>query len=157
MSLRFIFRHIHKEILEHYNTLHFKISDGIYNDETIVTYITQIAQKHEYRGEVDEIENIGDIIIYPPEFFCPMNMNSGELNITSRTRTIHWYSASWKDAKEVQIHEKAVKIYKIFPNKFGKVLSTTYEYFWKLLYLTKKEGLNNVIKRIVRKMKKMRI
>lgn len=144
---------IYQEVIEHYQGLHFRIAEGIYNDETIVTYITNIAKKHGYKGD-GSLEKIGDITIYPPDFFCPMDMNTGELTITENTRSIHWYTASWKDNVEIAIHEKAVEIYTKHPGMYGKSLSSAYENTTKIMYYLKKEGLSSVIKRIMRKLNK---
>ena len=146
---------IYKEILEHYQSMHFKISDGVYNDETIVTYITDILKKHGYKGN-GSVESIMNVKIYPPEYFCPMDVDTGELHITKNTRSIHWYSASWKDEREAQIHNRAVEIYKRHPNKIGKIESSLYEDLMKMAYYFRKEGLSNVVNRLIRKLKKNR-
>ena len=129
---------LYAEIMNHYKTLHFKISDGVYNDETIVTYITEIARKHGYRGN-GSIEEVEGVMVYPPEFFCPMDLNTGEFKITSNTRTIHWYSASWKDEREAQIHKRALSIYRQYPNKIGRFVSEVYENSSKVFYYLKKK------------------
>jgi hypothetical protein len=38
---------------------------------------------------------IGNAVIYPKEYFNPMNNNTGELQKTVNTHSIHWYSMSW--------------------------------------------------------------
>ncbi len=38
----------------------------------------------------------GGVTIYPAEFFCPYDINSGVLHITENTYSIHRYDASWK-------------------------------------------------------------
>ena len=38
---------------------------------------------------------VSDLLIYPIEYFCPLNYYTGEMNITENTRTIHHYMASW--------------------------------------------------------------
>ena len=38
----------------------------------------------------DKVKNI-----YPKEYFCPKGPNSDKCNITTNTRSIHHYAASW--------------------------------------------------------------
>lgn len=142
---------LYKEILDYYQSLRFIISDHVYNDETIVTYITDIAQKHGYVGD-NTIEQIGDISIYPPEFFCPMDMKTGQLHITEKTKSIHWYTASWKDETETRIHNRAVEIYNKYNNAIGRLISEVYESTAKTLYYIRVEGLSSVTRRILRKL-----
>lgn len=93
-----------KEIIDHYNKLHFKRADGSLDKTTIVTYTTDILCKH---GLVNtsEIQNVAGMNIYPCEYMCPLDYTSGILNITPKTVSIHHYTASWKtrkdDAKEL--------------------------------------------------------
>ncbi len=144
---------IYKDILDHYSKLQFKISDGVYNDTTIVTYITNVLQPYGYKGNCT-VETVSDLTIYPPEYFCPMDMDTGELSITPNTRSIHWYTASWKDATEIQIHNRAIAIYNKIPNNFGRTVGKVYENAAKAFYYMQKEGIRSVCRRISRKSRK---
>lgn len=82
-----------KEILSSYHNSHFeKDKNGSY--ETVVVRVTNIILKH---GEInpDKVTEVAGITIYPPEYFCPLNYYTGEMNITENTRSIHHYMASW--------------------------------------------------------------
>ena len=87
---------LYKEILENYKQSHFLNSDGSNNYETVVDCTTNILKRYGFK-ESDTIQKIADIIIYPPEYFCPMDYTTGKLNITENSRSIHWYDASWLD------------------------------------------------------------
>lgn len=41
------------------------------------------------------IVRVSDLLIYPIEYFCPLNYFTKEMHITENTRTIHHYMASW--------------------------------------------------------------
>lgn len=86
---------IFKEILDYYNTLHFLDEDGKFNGKTVVDYTTEILKRHGFRGS-GEIEKIQNIVIYPTEYFCPMDSLSGRINISENTYSIHHYTASWQ-------------------------------------------------------------
>ena len=41
------------------------------------------------------LQEIGDAVIYPPDWFNPYESATGRLNRTNHTVSIHWYAASW--------------------------------------------------------------
>lgn len=86
---------LYKEILDYYNSLHF-IKGGVMDTTTICTHITEILKKHGYDEHNKVIQEVAGITVYPPEYFCPLDYATGKLNITSNTRSIHWYTASWQ-------------------------------------------------------------
>ncbi|MDD3138309.1 MAG: glycosyltransferase [Lachnospiraceae bacterium] len=86
--------HIYKEILDYYHTLNFIMSDGSLNTKTVVAYTTEILLKHGMK-DMREIQKVDGIWIYPKEYFNPRNNNTGKLEITKNTKSIHWYSMSW--------------------------------------------------------------
>ncbi len=88
---------LYKEILDYYNSLHF-IKGGVMDTTTICTHITEILKKHGYDEHNKVIQEVAGITVYPPEYFCPLDYATGKLNITSNTRSIHWYTASWQSS-----------------------------------------------------------
>ena len=98
---------LYKEILDYYNTLHF-MEDGVMNTTTICTHTTKILKGYGYDESKEEIQEVGGITIYPPEYFCPQNSIAGELKITKNTHSIHYYTASWYSKWE-RIIEKIMK------------------------------------------------
>lgn len=85
---------IYKEILNYYAGQNFLNEDGTINQETVVTKTTKILREQGMKN-VKEIQKIGGITIYPKEYFNPMNDNTGVIDITENTHSIHWYSMSW--------------------------------------------------------------
>lgn len=85
---------LYKEILEYYQTQHFIHSDGSINTETVVSKTTKILKGHGLQN-ITGIQEVEGIRIYPKEYFNPLNNNTGELNITENTHSIHWYMKSW--------------------------------------------------------------
>lgn len=85
---------LYREILDQYKSLHF-LKDGVIDTTTICTYTTNILKKYGYDEYKKDIQEVAGITIYPPEYFCPQNCNTGEMKITENTRSIHHYSASW--------------------------------------------------------------
>lgn len=83
----------YKEILNSYSHLHFNNSRG-FNTTTVVEYITNMLTKYGLKNTL-EIQEIEGILIYPKEYFCPINYDSGKIEITTNTYSIHHFAASW--------------------------------------------------------------
>lgn len=82
-----------KELLDLYETSHF-MKEGKADSKTVVDYTTEMMKKRGLIGN-DAIEVIDNIIIYPKEYFCPIDHLTGKLIITENTKSIHYYTASW--------------------------------------------------------------
>ena len=87
--------YLYKEILDVYEKEHFYKNNEEYNLKTVVDYMTEVLYKHRLQN-VNTIQIIKDIYIYPTEYFCPISVEDGKLRITSNTRTIHHYAQSWQ-------------------------------------------------------------
>ena len=141
---------IYREILEYYDTIHFCIE----NQVTIVEIVTRIMKRHGWKGD-GKIQSIEEITIYPPEYFCPMDYNTGKLDITSNTVSIHHYAASWYTKTDEHIRD----ISRFCINKFGiiigkkvaKILDCPFRFKRKLEYVGFKETVCFMWKRITKK------
>jgi hypothetical protein len=70
--------------------------------------------------KTNEIQKIDDITVYPQDFFNPRDMSTGKLNLTSNTRSIHHFSASWVD-KGFLLRGR---IYRFINRHFGNNVAT---------------------------------
>lgn len=85
----------YKKLVESYEKDHFLDKDGKHNLSTIVTRVTDLLESDGFVAK-NEIQTVGDITIYPTEYFCPKNFATGKVSITENTYSIHWYDASWQ-------------------------------------------------------------
>lgn len=85
---------LYKQLLNIYDTLHFINKDGSLNQKTIVDYTTELLVKFGLKN-INEIQHIANIWIYPKEYFCPIDYKTNKCIITEKTRSIHHYAASW--------------------------------------------------------------
>ena len=83
-----------KEILDDYEASEFLKPDGSCDLTTIVERTTNLFKKHGL-VETSQIQKIADIYIYPMEYFCPIDIETGKLHITDNTYSIHRYDGSW--------------------------------------------------------------
>lgn len=82
--------------LRKYATLSFFERDGSLNLLTIVPLTTKVLIEMGLE-KTNEIQFVAGVWIYPKDFFNPLDSFTGKLNVTSNTRSIHWYMASWSD------------------------------------------------------------
>lgn len=83
-----------KEMLNLYEGLEFINLDNSFNLKTIVEYTTEALFKKGLKKE-NTYQELGNIAIYPIDFFCPIDMKTNKLNITDNTYSIHHFAASW--------------------------------------------------------------
>ena len=88
-----------KEMLNYYEGLSFIREDGSFNTTTICIYFTEILKQYGLIGN-GKMQRCGNITIYPKEYFCPFNDQTGVLNKTENTYAIHWYSKTWMEPKQ---------------------------------------------------------
>ncbi len=142
---------IYKDILDFYNNQHFYNPDGSFNQTTVVEYTTNILKKYGYQSK-NEIQFIDGIYIYPVDYFCPMNYQTGEINITINSRTIHHYSSSWLTDEEKKHRKFEIKAQEIFGLKIAKVLKNIYNFPYRV---RKKVEFKGVIGTIIFAIKKI--
>lgn len=106
---------LYEEILNYYASQNFLNEDGTINQETVVTKTTKILREQGMKN-VKEIQKIGGITIYPKEYFNPMNNNTGVVDITENTHSIHWYSMSWISP----VMRMKSRITRVFHRLFGE-------------------------------------
>lgn len=104
----------YKEILNFYDKQHFIRPDGSLNEHTVVDYTTDLLFKFGLKNK-SGIQQIEDITIYPAEYFCPLDYQTGKLTITPNTRSIHHYTATWHSPLEAQ----CAKLERFFCKKYG--------------------------------------
>ena len=83
-----------KEMVKQYECSKFILQNGQLNLKTVVVRISELLSQKGFRPNT-EITDFDGAFFYPPEYFCPIDFHTGIRNITSNTRTIHHYAASW--------------------------------------------------------------
>lgn len=62
--------------------------------------------------DANKVDSSDTIAVFPNEFFSPKSYETGEINITENTYSVHHFAASWHGSKE--------KIYKVLGKIIGK-------------------------------------
>lgn len=88
-----------KALRDVYDTLEFFLPDGKQNLTTCPYYNTAVLKEMGLK-QANEKQVIGNLTVYPVEYFCPLDWKTRKCVITSNTYSIHHFDASWLSAKE---------------------------------------------------------
>ena len=86
-------------LINYYNTQHFIQSDKSYSQITNVEIISNYLLKLGLKNK-NVYQKFNNIEIYPSEYFCPIDFNSGSINITKKSMGIHSFSGTWLDKNQ---------------------------------------------------------
>lgn len=144
-----------KRMLDDYENIHFKLSNGTLDLEPCPARnsksIADILKEFDDRNEVCIYKNN---YFYPKQYFCPIDVVSGKLNLKSETIAIHHYSGSWLSPKDLKIHKNRNRICAIFGNKLGQIICKIYTLPHRINNKIKKLGLKDTIKFAFKKISK---
>ena len=87
-----------KKMLDNYEGQHFVHEVNMRNQITVVHIATTVLFDNGMKN-VPGIQEVGDVWIYPSEYFCPINVKTGRIHVEKNTRTIHHYAGTWVDKK----------------------------------------------------------
>lgn len=134
-----------KELLHDYKEKSFIKENGEMDLTTNVTTITNICLNHGLKLNNQE-QTIDNFTLYPKEVFCPKSYETGRIECTEKTYTIHHFSGSWHTEKEKKIENFERKLL----NKYGQarkdlLTKNLFYRFIKNLYIN---GLTRTFKKI---------
>lgn len=72
----------------------FTQADGTFKPEICVRITTRLLHEQGLK-DVDQIQQIAGVTVYPPRYFCPLKMGTSRVTLTENTYSIHHYAASW--------------------------------------------------------------
>lgn len=106
-----------KKMLEQYEGLHFVDENG--KPDTTPCPIRNTNALKEFFGKdlnLFETNKKNGVIVYPPEYFSPLDYDTHKMKITDNTYSIHWYGESWLSNRK----KKTKKIKRIVARIIGK-------------------------------------
>ena len=137
---------IYREMLELYQGLHFIREDGRLNMNTVPMYTWMVMQRHGFDQSRNAIQRTADVLVYPTDYFSPIDYFSGKLIVTGNTRSVHHFSASWMSSQE----KKVESLDRLLRGKSRTVKWIIYcgTLPVRLIYILQMEGFSGVIRRI---------
>lgn len=112
-----------KDLLDEYKDLTFIKPDGSLDLTTNVVRITNLTKSKYNLNVASSYQNLNNVVVfYPFDYFCPKDWETGKINCTSNTHTIHHFAGSWhgeKEKKQAEIYKKRLNKY---ITKYGEIL-----------------------------------
>ncbi|MBE5825463.1 MAG: glycosyl transferase [Butyrivibrio sp.] len=65
-------------------------------------------------------QTVGDVVILPTEYLCPLDNITGRLFITNNTYSIHHFEASWKSGRAKKYWKLLQRLSRVFGKKLGR-------------------------------------
>lgn len=85
-------------LLKEYDGYHFTLADGTYDMKPCPTKNTRPLTQLGYKFSGKDIWKCDEFVVFPPEFFCPIDYATKIKTITTNTISIHLFNASWQNA-----------------------------------------------------------
>lgn len=83
-----------------YNDLMYRLPDGSFNRIASPHYTTDILEKYGLNRKENKVQNLGEIVVFPNDYFCPKSFATGMIQKTSNTFSIHQFDGSWYSEEE---------------------------------------------------------
>ena len=99
------------DILNIYKNMEFYNENKERIAKSVVEYTTSYLEQYGLKKD-DLKQVIRDVVIYPSDYFCPKDFETGKTNITDETVSIHHYDSTW--------WSKRVLMYKKLTSKYGE-------------------------------------
>lgn len=90
-----------------YDKRSFYLADGGYDSTTNTAWLTDVLIQRGLRQN-GMMQNISNITIYPPDVFCPLDLQTGKLHLTDRSVAIHHFAGSWMTSLQ-KFHTKVAQ------------------------------------------------
>ncbi len=108
------------ELRDSYNTIEFLKNDGSIDLTPSPKLNTELFRKLGVALD-NRMQIVNGITVYPSDYFCPKNFETGKTRITSRTLSIHHFTASWMDEQIKASIRHNQKITNLMGSKLGTI------------------------------------
>lgn len=100
-----------RALIDYRESFHFIEEDGTYNMETNGFYETRLFMKYGYKPD-DTLQKINDVTVYPSHIFHPYDYISMKNESGKDTHSIHMFSGTWMDKRDIENRKKSQEKYK---------------------------------------------
>lgn len=112
-----------KSLLSYYDDRSFILPDGDYDHTPNTEVITDYTIKEYGWKPLDKFQELKDgLVIYPFEYFCSKDYETGEIYKTENTYSIHHFNGSWHTEEEKKWRKKNEQYTKLFGKNIGKFI-----------------------------------
>jgi mannosyltransferase OCH1-like enzyme len=132
-----------KKMMEDYERIPFIIETGNYDLTTCPIRNTRVLTKNGIIAN-NTLQIIDNVIYLPNDYFNPKNYDTGDINITNNTYSIHHFDSSWMSEEDKKLDKRRKKYTKIFGGRLGK-------FIFKIGVFVKTYGFFGVLKKVIKK------
>ena len=135
-------------LLGYYDDRSFILPDGNLDMTTNIVIITKMMCER-YPLKLDNTYQYfkGEVVLFPNEFFCPKNFETGKVYATDNTCTIHHFNGSWISDDWCWRSPYIQKYQKFMGRTMARYVSL-------ILYCVKTGKIKEVIRKLIKKMRK---
>lgn len=112
------------EVLNYYNNLNYDNYKDNLEELAIPIHLTKVARGNGYKHDEKIKYFLGNVAIYPKEYFYPKRHAWQEPIITENTYTIHHYEGAWRKPHQIfrsKVKEKLLKTIRYFKVKINYI------------------------------------
>ena len=84
----------------------------------IFSIVEDVTRRHGYVF-TNKRQTVADAIVYPMDYFAPINLTTRKLRVTKNTYSIHHYSGSWKSEEEKRSARRQALCCRLFGRRLG--------------------------------------
>lgn len=84
-----------KEMLDYYTERSFILPNGKMDLVTNAAIMTRLSEKYFLKKDVQQTMSLGDVELFPMEYFEPINIPNGINILSENSYAIHWHNCSW--------------------------------------------------------------
>ena len=86
---------IFAEMKAEYDRRNFLTKDGKPTYVTNIMVENDLLARHNLKPDLDIIQTVADITIYPTDYFCPYTPSEGKMKTTANTYAVHQFTGTW--------------------------------------------------------------
>ena len=142
-----------KELMSIYQDITFVNEDGSFNITPSPVMNTNFLVDKGFLLN-NTYQEIDDFCVFPSDYFCPMDYNTGLITLTDNTVSIHRYNMSWVDPVVKKWHYREQKLNQKINRNVSRIIIRIVSFPDRVLNKFKKLGLKGTFKFIISKIYK---
>lgn len=131
-----------EKMLRDYDGNHFLNSDGSYNLTTNVVRLTNLLKGHGLALN-NQQQSVAGFTLFPKDYFCAKDYDTGIVTITDNTYTVHHFSGSWKSQED----KEALRLKRQFARFLPAGIAG---YIGQFVFVLKSKGFCQAVKDILK-------
>lgn len=133
-----------RDLLDVYKDKHFIDDEGNMDLTPNPIVLGPIFEKYGIKMN-NSLQKNEHITVYPTDYFCPLDYNTGKVNITSNSYAIHLFNGAWKSGEG----KKYIEYYRKYYQKYERFLPNGVASIFAKLYVTcSLQGISGIINKM---------